>query len=75
MPADGDDERARYPVPGSDSRPDDRPWPELEWPPPAGVTLAGEVVELRAAEPGRDGAALFGALDHDAVWAHVARAA
>jgi N-acetyltransferase len=70
--ADGDDERARYPVPAADSRPGDRPWPELEWPPPAGVTLAGEVVGLRAAEPGRDADALFRALGHDAVWTHVA---
>jgi N-acetyltransferase len=70
VPDAGDDHSARYPVPGSDSRPDDQPWPQLDWPPPAGVTLAGEVVELRAADPGRDGGSLFRALD--AVWTHVA---
>jgi N-acetyltransferase len=72
VPAAAADRSAPYPVPGRDSRPDDRPWPELAWPPPAGVTLAGEVVTLRAADPGRDAAGLFQALDHDTVWTHLA---
>jgi N-acetyltransferase len=71
VPAPGDEPAAPYPVPGRDSRPDDRPWPALDWPPPPGVTLAGEVVGLRPAEPGPDGALLFPALDQDPVWAHV----
>jgi N-acetyltransferase len=72
VPAAADDQNAPFPVPGLDSRPGDRPWPELDWPPPAGETLAGEIVELRGADPGRDGARLFRALDHDPVWTHVA---
>lgn len=72
MPGTGDEQGRRYPVPGWDSRPEDRPWPGLAWPPPAAVTLAGQVVELRAAEPGRDGGPLFRALDHEQVWEHVA---
>jgi RimJ/RimL family protein N-acetyltransferase len=55
-----------------DSRPADGPWPQLRWPPPAGLVLAGEVVELRAAVPAQDGPGLFAALDFDAAWAHAA---
>ncbi|MGH3277486.1 MAG: GNAT family N-acetyltransferase [Streptosporangiaceae bacterium] len=66
------DDSTRYPVPGQDARPKDRPWPRLAWPPPAGMTLTGQLTELRVADPDRDGAALFEALDFDAVWQHVA---
>jgi RimJ/RimL family protein N-acetyltransferase len=58
------------PVP--DSRPVDAPWPEMTWPPAAGVVLRGRVVELAPADPARDAAELFAALDHDDVWRHVA---
>lgn len=59
-------------VPVTDPRPDDAPWPPLVWPPaPPGGRLCGYGVELAPADPGRDGADLFAALDHDAVWAHL----
>lgn len=59
--------------PRPDERPADVPWPELAWPPPAGTVLTGGTVELTPFDPGRDAEALFAALDHDAVWAHVPR--
>jgi RimJ/RimL family protein N-acetyltransferase len=58
--------------PALDSRPSDTPWPQLTWPPPADTNLVDEFVELRPADAERDAAQLFTALDHDAVWAHVA---
>ena len=58
------------PVP--DSRPVDAPWPDMTWPPASGVVLRGRVVELAPADPARDAAELFPALDHDDVWRHVA---
>jgi RimJ/RimL family protein N-acetyltransferase len=58
--------------PVRDSRPDDRPWPPLAWPLEPDVTLRGSFVELALFEPDRDAEALFAALDHDSVWAHVA---
>ncbi|HET8970041.1 MAG TPA: GNAT family protein [Candidatus Nanopelagicales bacterium] len=60
--------------PLADPRPDDPPFPDLAvgaWPPPADTRLHGRFVELTVADPERDGAALFAALDSDAVWAHV----
>jgi N-acetyltransferase len=62
----------QHPVPALDSRPADSPWPELLWPPPADITLHGQVVDLRPACPDQDGPGLFRALDHDAVWEHAA---
>lgn len=59
-------------VPLSDARPDDRPWPQLSWPPRPDITLRGRVVELSPVDPERDAAELFSVLDHDAVWTHVA---
>jgi RimJ/RimL family protein N-acetyltransferase len=59
-------------VPVADSRPADTPWPEMTWPPSPGVVLRGRVVELAPADPARDAALLFAALDHDEVWRHVA---
>lgn len=47
-------------------------WPLLSWPPPPGLRLTGRVVELAAADPDRDAAELFAALDDDRVWEHVA---
>lgn len=47
-------------------------WPVPVWPPPEGTVLRGRYVELAASDPDRDGEELFAALDHDAVWAHVA---
>jgi N-acetyltransferase len=44
----------------------------MPWPPAADVRLRGRFVELSQADPGRDADELFGALDHDAVWQHVA---
>jgi RimJ/RimL family protein N-acetyltransferase len=58
--------------PVSDARPHDRQWPPLAWPLEPGVRLGGRVVELSLFEPERDAEALFAALDHDSVWAHVA---
>jgi len=59
-------------VPIGDARPDDRPWPRLCWPLAPDVGLHGRLVELSPADPARDADALFTALDHDAVWEHVA---
>lgn len=58
-------------VPVTDARPDDVVWPEMPWPPPPDVVLRGNVVELTPVVPERDAAALFSALDADAVWEHV----
>jgi N-acetyltransferase len=57
--------------PVADPRPDDRPWPVMAWPPPPGTELRGSSVVLSPVEPQRDAAALFAALDDDAVWRHV----
>jgi N-acetyltransferase len=57
-------------VPVADPRPHDRPWPQLRW--PVDPRLTGSAVELRVADPERDSAPLFEALDHDVVWEHVA---
>jgi len=59
-------------VPVRDARPDDAAWPSMSWPPSAGVRLEGDVVELAPCVPERDAGPLFRALDHDAVWQHVA---
>ncbi|MDQ1617804.1 MAG: hypothetical protein QOE19_373 [Actinomycetota bacterium] len=58
--------------PIDDARPGDTPWPALRWPLAPGVRLRGHRVELTPVEPERDAVALFTALDHDAVWQHVA---
>jgi RimJ/RimL family protein N-acetyltransferase len=58
--------------PVTDTRPDDRPWRAFAWPLEPDVRLAGSVVELTLADPVRDAGEVFAALDHDAVWAHVA---
>ncbi len=55
----------------SDQRPDDSPWPSLNWPPALDTVLSGRVVDLRPTDPDRDAAELFAALDDDAVWRHV----
>jgi RimJ/RimL family protein N-acetyltransferase len=44
----------------------------MPWPPAKDVVLRGRCVELTQADPHRDAAELFAALDHDAVWQHVA---
>jgi RimJ/RimL family protein N-acetyltransferase len=59
-------------TPRADPRPIDTEWPQLQWPPPQDVALRGRCVELKLADPQRDAAELFAALDHDAVWKHVA---
>ena len=59
------------PLPLSDPRPDDLPWPPMRWRPPADVVLLGRAVELRPVDPILDADELFAALDHDAVWRHV----
>ena len=59
-------------VPLVDARPHDSAWPQMLWPPAKAVALRGRCVELTQADPERDAAALFAALDHDAVWQHVA---
>ena len=58
--------------PVADPRPDDEPWPQLSWPPAPGTELRGDTVVLTPVVPARDAAELFTALDHDAVWRHVA---
>ncbi|MGW4247014.1 GNAT family N-acetyltransferase [Nocardia sp. NPDC004722] len=63
-------EPARF-QPRPDPRPADEVWPEMTWPVPPGTVLRGETVELRPVDAAADAAALFGALDHDAVWAHI----
>jgi RimJ/RimL family protein N-acetyltransferase len=57
--------------PPPDPRPDDVTWPAMRWPPPPDVVLTGDTVRVRPADPARDAAALFAALDDDRVWAHV----
>jgi RimJ/RimL family protein N-acetyltransferase len=44
----------------------------MQWPPPQDIVLRGRCVELTLADPRRDASELFAALDHDAVWQHVA---
>jgi RimJ/RimL family protein N-acetyltransferase len=44
----------------------------MQWPPPQDIVLSGRCVELTLADPRRDASELFAALDHDAVWQHVA---
>jgi N-acetyltransferase len=44
----------------------------MAWPPPDSTTLSGTVVEARPFVADRDAADLFAAVDHDAVWEHVA---
>jgi N-acetyltransferase len=44
----------------------------MRWPPPKDIVLRGRCVELTLADPHRDAGELFAALDHDAVWQHVA---
>lgn len=53
----------------ADPRPDDIVWPHAQWPPPP--ALEGASVVLTQFVPD-DGDALFAAMDHDAVWEHVA---
>jgi N-acetyltransferase len=57
------------PVP--DSRPDDRPWPDMVWPVDADTCLVGDAVELSVLDLARDAADLFRALDDDHVWTHM----
>ena len=59
-------------APRVDARPNDTKWPQMPWPPPQDLVLRGRCVELTLADPQRDAAQLFAALDHDAVWQHVA---
>lgn len=59
--------RARH-----DPRPLDTVWPELLWPVPRETALIGSLVRLDLVDADEDAAALFHALDDDAVWAHVA---
>jgi N-acetyltransferase len=56
----------------ADTRPCDSPWPQLTWPPEPAIVLPGSAVTLTPVDPQRDSAELFAALDHDAVWQHVA---
>ena len=58
-------------TPQIDARPDDVPWPAASWPVAPGIVLRGRTVELRPYAPS-DAPPLFAALDHDAVWQHVA---
>lgn len=53
-----------------DARPDDTPWPQATWPPPADAELRGQVVTLRPIAPA-DHEELRRALDFPQVWAHL----
>lgn len=57
--------------PVTDPRPADAAWGSLVWPPPV-RPLLGRFVELRPVDVDLDVAALFAAVDHAAVWQHVA---
>lgn len=59
-------------TPRVDTRPVDTAWPRIPWPPAADLRLRGRYVELSQADPGLDAQELFAALDHDAVWQHLA---
>jgi N-acetyltransferase len=59
-------------TPRVDARPVDTPWRRMPWPPPSDIRLRGRFVELSQADPERDADELFAALDHDAVWQHIA---
>ncbi len=54
-----------------DARPQDAAWPSMSWPPLV-TQIVGHVVELSPCVPDRDAGPLFHALNHDAVWRHVA---
>lgn len=55
----------------ADPRPDAVAWGTAVWPPAEDVVLENEFIELQPSVAA-DAAELFAALDHDAVWAHVA---
>jgi N-acetyltransferase len=59
-------------TPRVDTRPVDTTWPRLQWPPAADLRLRGRYIELSQADSKRDADELFAALDHDAVWQHLA---
>lgn len=59
-------------LPMTDPRQEDAPWPTMSSPRVNGVTLSGGVVDVSQLTPDTDAEALFGALDHDRVWRHVA---
>lgn len=59
-------------TPRVDARSVDTTWPRLVWPPAVDLRLRGRYVELSQAESKRDADELFSALDHDAVWKHIA---
>jgi RimJ/RimL family protein N-acetyltransferase len=58
-------------VPPPDSRPDDVPWPPMNWPVPPRTTLRSDLVNLSQVSPA-DVPELFAALNHPEVWTHVA---
>ncbi len=60
------------PIP--DPRPDDAPWPEMAWPPAAGVVLAGRTVTVTPVSPRGDAEGVFRALDASEVWSYLTRA-
>lgn len=57
--------------PLGDPRPHDVVWPQLAWPIAPGVTLTGSTVRLDRVDVPADAPALFAALDHPGVWAHL----
>lgn len=58
--------------PVEDARPQDVTWPVLRWPPEPGVRLSGQVVDVVPLDPDLDAPSLFGCLDDDRVWRHLA---
>lgn len=55
--------------PPADARPDDEPWPAMEWPDPTAALINEHVRLSRTTED--DAEALFAALDEPIVWEHV----
>lgn len=43
----------------------------MAWPPPSDVVLSGDTVQVQPADPDRDAADLFAALDDAQLWTHV----
>ena len=71
MPGSGPDADPERFVPLRDPRPDDVVWPELAWPIAPDVSLVGSTVRLDRLDPATDASAVFAALDHPQVWAHL----
>jgi RimJ/RimL family protein N-acetyltransferase len=54
-----------------DPRPQDIVWPELEWPPAAGIALRGKTIELTPLDIDADSSSVYPALADEQVWTHM----